>query len=336
MKQNKPIAVVISDIHYDLNTLDVADEATNMAIDKANELGIPLVVAGDLHNTKANIRSECVRRMMTTFKRCDIPAIIVVGNHDKDNERSESHALEFLRLFNTIIDAPIKNLIPNWTIIPYFHDKGELKKYLSTLPKKSRIIMHQGVIGSESGEYIQDRSALTKEDLASFTVISGHYHRSQHFDLPEKGKFTYIGNPFTLNHGEADHPDKGFLLLYEDGKYDFFPTELRKHVHICIEVDETGLRDGQGSDLVQPYDILRVSIHGPQNLLNKVTKDKLRWDNWPKDFRLDPVPIEVKSEVKVETKKQAPSELMDSVIDTASGVSEIQKQRLKTIWKELI
>jgi hypothetical protein len=46
-KNKYPIAVIISDVHYNINTLEVADKAMRMAINRANILNIPLIVAGD-------------------------------------------------------------------------------------------------------------------------------------------------------------------------------------------------------------------------------------------------------------------------------------------------
>lgn len=67
--KTKPEAVLISDIHYNIQTLPLADAAVNMAITKANQLGVPLIVCGDLHDTKANLRGECVNAMLETFSR---------------------------------------------------------------------------------------------------------------------------------------------------------------------------------------------------------------------------------------------------------------------------
>ena len=68
MKTN-PVAILISDVHYNINTLKLADAAMQMAIDEANKLSVPLIVAGDLHDTKANLRGECVNAMLSTFSK---------------------------------------------------------------------------------------------------------------------------------------------------------------------------------------------------------------------------------------------------------------------------
>ena len=77
-----PRAVLISDVHYNLQTLPLADAAMRQAIQKANELQVPLIVAGDLHDTKANLRGECINAMLETFNTCEQDIYFLIGNHD--------------------------------------------------------------------------------------------------------------------------------------------------------------------------------------------------------------------------------------------------------------
>ena len=168
------IAVLISDVHYSLPTLELADKAMRMAIAKANELQVPLIVAGDLHDTKANMRAECVNAMINTFEVCNTEAFILRGNHDSMNEKSTEHALEFLSPYATLL-ATNGNIIPFsgpkcLYLIPYNYNPDELRTYLKTVPPKSTLIMHQGLASSNSGEYIQDKSAINPEDVAGFRV----------------------------------------------------------------------------------------------------------------------------------------------------------------------
>jgi hypothetical protein len=55
---SKPVAVLISDVHFNLSTLELASSAMKMAQNRAVELNVPLVVAGDLTDHKAIIRGE--------------------------------------------------------------------------------------------------------------------------------------------------------------------------------------------------------------------------------------------------------------------------------------
>lgn len=340
MGLKQPIAVLISDVHYSVQTLEVADRATNLAVDKANELGVSLIVAGDLHDTKANMRGECVKVMLDTFQRCVTPSIILVGNHDKINEKSEGHSLEFLRHVATIIAEPVQNLIPYWTLIPYQHDKEVLKDYLKTIKYKN-VIMHQGITGSNSGEYIQDKSAITKDDVAGFRVVSGHYHQRQTIKLPENGTWDYIGNPYTLNFGEANVSEKGYQILYDDGSLKFVPTNLRKHVVISVLAEgkptepwNMNLKYAEPRHTYQ--DIIKFTIKGPKEWLAKLEKKQIaKGHDITQDFRLDLIPIESKSTlVEENVENLAQPELLDSLIDSMTNMENDQKSRLKTLWKE--
>lgn len=322
---SEPIAVLISDIHYSLNTLELADKATRMAIEKANELQVPLIIPGDLHDTKANLRGECIKAMINTLKGCRIAPIVIVGNHCKINEKSEEHSLEFLRPYATIIDKPMRNLFPHWTLIPYYHDTEKLKAYLQTLPKQSNIIMHQGILGSNMGDYIQDKSALSPNDLAGHRVVSGHYHNRQTIRLPNGGIFDYVGNPYTLTYGEANDETKGFQILKEDGSLEFVPTNLRKHV---IWEELVGVTSDQPS--VSSGDIWWIKIRGTREQLQGITKSSVP-TNMP--FKLDLIPTDTKSSPN--NNKLSKQALLDNLIDSLTNTTDDRKNRLKTMWKDL-
>lgn len=336
---SNPIAVLISDVHYSVQTLDVASQATNQAIAKANELKVPLISAGDLHDTKANIRGECIKVMLDDFSKCTIPAIILVGNHDKINEKSEGHSLEFLRHIATIVSHPVKNLIPYWAFIPYQHNPDSMREILNTMKPETSIIMHQGIVGSNSGEYIQDKSAINHEDVADFRVISGHYHQRQDIKCgrPRKGAvglFSYIGNPYTLNFAEANDPEKGFQILYDDGLMEFVPTNLRKH-----KVFESNINDLADESVfsIEPNDILWIKLHGSSENLSKLNKKIVTYNYGIKqDFRLDLIPVESKTTLTEENVANCTQpELLDDLIDSMTNLENDQKARLKSLWKNL-
>lgn len=296
------------------------------AIAKANALQVPLIVAGDLHDTKANLRGECVKAMINTFKTAHITPIIVIGNHDRINEKSIEHSLEFLPPYATLVEFPIKNLIPHLTLIPYHHDPDELKSYLKTIPKGSTLIMHQGISGSNSGEYIQDKSAIIKDDAAGMRVISGHYHARQTIELPDGGTWDYIGNPYTINFGEANDPPKGFQILMDDGSLEFVPTNLRKHVIYEIDLSMSRL-----SPVIFPHasnDLVWLKVKGTREQLNNFKK--------PFDCRLDLIPYESSTNVLENRTSKTQPELLDQLIDSLTNTSDETKIRLKDFWKRLI
>jgi DNA repair exonuclease SbcCD nuclease subunit len=318
-------AVLISDIHYNINTLDVADQTLNMAISVANKLQIPVIVAGDLHDTKAHIRGECVKRLISTLKTCQIRPILLRGNHDSLNEKSEEHSLSFLKDIAEVIEKPVKCDLGY--LIPYHSDTDALRQYLPGIPKGSLLIMHQGVMGTTAGHYIQDKSALTKEDLASFTVISGHYHTRQSFELPDGGRFTYIGNPYTLNFGEANDPEKGFYLLESDGHLEFMPTNMRKHIVL-------NLAPGVEQNKKIHYDDKVWVKYSFQNN-NRITKEEIAKKYGIKQpFKFDLIDLTPNSEKQPIKIGQTQVELMDALIEDHNGISKDQKDRLKVLWRQ--
>ena len=338
---SKPIAVLGSDIHYALSTLPLADAATKQMVAKANELGIPLVIAGDLHDTKSLHRAECQEAMLSTLREAKQDPLILVGNHDRRNEKAPEHALHFLEGVAHLITRPC-----TWdrgalraTLIPYQHDPEEFKKAASQ--SNSLVICHQGIIGADMGHYVQDKSALCKEDVADFRVVSGHYHRRQDIKCgrPRKGAiglFSYIGNPYTLTFAEAKDPPKGFQILMDDGTLEFVPTNLRKHIVMQFSVDDLESGKELHPELPRMNDLVWIKLSGTRSQLAALSKKDLgdRLFSPGFDYRLDKTPIDAEvSETKVEGLSNF--EAMDSVIEDASETAE-QKVELRRLYRELL
>ena len=333
----KPIAVLISDIHYSLATLTVADAALRMAIKVANDLKVMLVVSGDLHDSKANMRAECVNTLIETFKLCDSPPAVLRGNHDACNERSKEHALNFLAPYAMIVDEP-KYIHPIGHFIPYFHDPDELREHLKTLPRGATVIMHQGLTSTNAGDYIQDKSAINPEDVAGLRVISGHYHTRQTTKLPNGGVWDYVGNPYTLTFGEANDPPKGFQILMSDVSLEFIPTNLRKHVVIEYDLttDESKWSAGPINYGGGIQDIVWVRVRGRREQLSKFNKDMwCREKGIPRSVRLDLIPIDSPIQVTNTHLNLTGGTLLDSLIDALPDTDDDNKIRLKRLWKDL-
>jgi DNA repair exonuclease SbcCD nuclease subunit len=343
----KPTAVLISDVHYSVHTLSLADVVMRQAIQRANDLGVHLIVAGDIHDTKANLRGECVKAMIDTIQLCKITPIILVGNHDKINEKSEEHSLEFLRPYAHIVDKP--NLYrgdktQNYEYcVPYQYDLTEFISVLTNIPKGSRIIMHQGLKNSLSGEYVLDRTAVPNEWVQDYRVISGHYHTRQDIKtgiLQEGavGTFSYIGNPYTLNFGEAKDPTKGFQILMDDGSLEFVPTNLRKHTKIMINLDwRISTNDFEPYNCTKD-DILWFNITGPQYLLDRYTKTDLKKEyNLIQDFRVTYNRTDGKTSDIHDSQimNQDQRELLNTIIDDMTNTDDICKIRLKEMVRQI-
>lgn len=337
-KTRTPVAVLISDIHYSLPTLALADAAMRQAIAKANELNIPLIVAGDLHDTKANIRAECVSALLITYSLAEVPTYTLVGNHDLINEKSEDNALEFLRNNTKLIRHP-----QYWKesydifLVPYQSTPQRIKSELDKMQDVT-IIMHQGIEGSDQGHYIQDPTAIPQDWVKDFRVISGHYHRRQDIKTgrPQKGcvgVFSYIGNPYTLNYGEANDPPKGFQILMDDGTLEFVPTNLRKHV--VLEMTMNDLSFTTTTPEINPDDLVWLKIKGPREELAKLDRETIvtLLDIRAK-LKLDLIPNDSTPDVESLPKDLPQGELLDKLIDSIPSDTDDRKERLKSLWRK--
>src|SRR5579859_5876578 len=174
----KAIAVVISDIHFNLHTLPIASKALSSAVNTANDLNLPLVIAGDLNDTKAIIRAEVANKLIDILRSARTPVYILVGNHDRINEREHEHGLNYLKPYANIVDEPSMLENEDVFLVPYFNNP-QLIKTSDVIPYGVILIMHQGFQGALMGDYVLDKTSISPEVVKNHTVISGHYHKHQ-------------------------------------------------------------------------------------------------------------------------------------------------------------
>lgn len=334
-EQNKtPVAVLIADIHFTVPTLELASKSLMAAIEHANKLEVPLVVAGDTFDTKAVLRAECVNKALECLSLSETTVYMLVGNHDLINEKGSEHVLHCLGHSVWVIDEPTWIDHLDSYLIPYTSDLTQLDILLEA--GGSRIIMHQGVQTAYMGHYQQDKSSLPKDTFSNHRVISGHYHRRQDIKCgrPRKGAvglFSYIGNPYTLSFGEANDPEKGYQILNSDGTLTFVPLNLRKHVILERHVDELYAP----VENVNPDDLIWLKVTGPYLQLEKLKKGeagtKLFGHN---NFKFDKLPTD-SPKLDVKSDKLTGEQIFDSLIDNTDEKAE-EKEALKSLWRELI
>lgn len=332
----KPKAVLISDIHFTLTTLELAKKALTMAKDKAFELKVPLIICGDTLDNKAIMRAECVNALLDILSYTPynyVETLILVGNHDLLNEKGAEHSLRFLDTHCCIVDKPIFNSSLELYLVPYIGDKILLQEVLSKIPKGSTIIMHQGVQSAYMGHYVQDKTSLPKESFEGYRVISGHYHKSQDIECGDS-LYTYVGNPYTLSYGEALDGPKGFKLLNEDNSLTFIPTNLRKH--IVLERTQYDLLDP-----VPDYnmgDLVHLKVTGSAIELENLDKNEVGKKLFGhSNFKFDKIAYDLPKTLASSTEKEKlnDSEMLDHIIDTTKE-SESIKTHLKSLWRELL
>lgn len=332
----KPVAVVIADVHYNINTLDLADAAVRTAMRKAEDLKVPLVIAGDLHDTKAILRGECVNRMIDTFKSANCEIILMVGNHCMLNEKSKEHSLEFLRPYARVVDRVRKGLLGDIVFIPYISDAAELKSILDSLPRGSTILAHTGVQTAYMGHYAQDKSSLPPEAFDGFRVISGHYHRRQDIKCGKTGLFSYIGNPYSLNFGEAQDGPKGYQILMSDGSLEFVELPLRRHRVFSLQLSGKELVSHVDHHVfANPGDLVWLKVSGVRSELRTINKVKLGMKLFGhSNYKLDLIPTD-QEKLTVPVQDLTNGQIFDLIID-GTGEDEAYRQQLKSLWREIL
>jgi len=329
----RPKAVLISDVHFDLSILPLASKVTQMAIDKANDLAVPLCVLGDLHNSKANLRGECMNEMLRLFSQpMKHRPFILIGNHDMLNEKGRGHSLGFLSPYAKIIDEVHYEETLAATFIPYSRRPYEPASLCNRSWGSTLCLVHQGLLGGVAGEYFNDRSALQQQALAGLRIISGHYHAQQTTILPNGGQHDFLGNPYSLSFGEAADPEKGFHVLMEDNSLVFQPTGLRRHSIITIHRSVLNSFNFTYNGL----DILWIKIAGPRSELESLNRKKVAeaLSLPPTGWKLDLIPTDA-VQLTTPTPQVSKEELLDKVIDSVQNTTEAQKSRLKALWKDL-
>lgn len=329
-KDKYALAVLISDIHFNLKTVDIASVALQQAYDYANDADLPLIIAGDLHDTKANVRGECINAINKILEPGMVDTYIIVGNHDLINEKSNENSLGFIK--NATIVNYSHRMFNPIQLIAYQSNVETFKMLVNSTPKNRIIICHQGLIGTEAGEYFHDKSAIDMAELPDRRIISGHYHTRQTIELPNGGFWDYIGNPYTLTFGEAKDPEKGFQVLYSDGSLEFIPTNLRKHIVIDIPYDKIDIQL-EDYAMLTPANLVWVKIRGPKEELVKLNKQEVGSElGLHIPFKLELISDKVETkQFTTQTKDQ--SKLFDEVIQNQSGITNDKKKTLKKLWK---
>lgn len=268
--------VAISDVHVSIKNLDVSKATLIQALNKARELNVPLVVAGDLNDGKAIMRSEWVKMLIDLFTEySDVVICVLVGNHDLDNKNSENNSLYFLKTITNVtlwysartvkLNGELWGVIPYQTTIEQMH--VELEKMKAEGVK--RLIIHQGILSAYMGDYVVDESSIAPEAFKDFEVVlSGHYHKAQRVSVIDSETIIqYFGSPFTVNFGESNQEKFIWVVEQFDGKINLQPimTNVRRHVQIIW--DQETLHHAGKLQIIPDGSLLKVVVKGTKEFV---------------------------------------------------------------------
>lgn len=236
--------------------------------DIAEELGNPVLILGDLLDTKEVVRSRCLNLVYDRLKRSRLQFTILVGNHDWHNLQCEDHSLRILsELPNTrIVDRPtrLKMGAHSALLMPYYHDVAQFEAVLDSEEPCELLVMHQGVSGFDYGNgriAEQEEGVIPLRLLKRFKkVISGHFHAYQ-----EKGNLVFLGTPFSHSFGESNQ-EKYIGIFHEDSlELELIETPFPRHVTIELACGEELADSPLGAAINhRPRDLIRAVLTGSQ------------------------------------------------------------------------
>lgn len=324
--------VIINDVHFNIANLEKATFALRSAFVYALEHKLPVIIAGDLNDTKAIIRGEVMNRLIELFEEFyqKIQIHILIGNHDLLNEKMNGkHSLNFLKPYANLLEGSgMVNAKHKLGFISYQSTPEDFLTAIKRFPKGHTVVCHQGFRGAFMGEYVQDKSSVDPKDVADWTIVSGHYHQRQ-----KLGTIQYLGNPYTINFAEAEDPAKGFSVLdVTTGETAIHELDLPRHVIF----DAPWSQIHAASFDYRPNDIIMLRIHGTKADLSGVKRDAVLKKFFPDatgPVRLELVPEETKNDIKVDITD--PTKVLNDIIK-ASDETAARKKQLLALAEELL
>jgi DNA repair exonuclease SbcCD nuclease subunit len=326
--------IATSDVHGNQKNMEPFRQVIKASLEAAKTRDCPLVIAGDLNDTKAVLRSEFVETICSMFcEYSNVEKYVLVGNHDMNNHHNHlDHSLEFMKhLPNTVVidTAQFVQLgsdSKEWYFIPYRHTNEEIIKELEVARKAgaTNLIMHQGIMGASQSEYVLDQSSISLDKLVGFdTVLLGHYHKHQTLE-----NATYFGSPFSVSFAEANQ-SKGIWEISEEGTVmTSIKTNCREHI-------ELRWIDDIPNDLPQLREdsIVKVILEGSKEFCLKYSKDDIK--KMLKVNNLSIVP-EIKTQAKrrIEAHKvHKPYEVINDYLEQSD--TNLDKNELKKFLQEI-
>ena len=321
----------ISDVHISIKNLDVSIQVLKEALELARSRKVPLLISGDLNDTKAVMRSEWVTALIDLFQEySDVEVYALTGNHDMDNKNASTHSLQFLDLIDnvTVIDRYSIHDFDEvrFAIIPYQPTKEDFIFRLNQARAVGikNIIAHQGILGAFMGDYIVDETSVSPDELSDFDIVLlGHYHKHQ--TLGSKNHIIYCGSPFTVNFGEADQI-KFIHMVQNEGtlfQLERIETQARRHVKFVIESDEDVSKIES-----KPGSLAQVVIKGPKEFVKKHNDvDKLKKIIGAQSVSIVPE-ITRQSEHRISAEiLHSPLKVIDTYLESADTI--LDKNKLK-------
>lgn len=240
------------------------------------EIGNPVLILGDLFDTKEIIRGKIFNYVRMRLRTSKLHFFIMVGNHDWFNLDCLEHSLEsFKDLPNvTIIDRP--TLIGTTLLMPYYDDVAAFQKAIQdpAYAEAEVLFMHQGVIGFDYGNgHVADGNGHGEMDFTTTVrfrkVYSGHFHK-----YAIRGNLMFLGTPFTQDFGESDQTKYLGVFDTETGEMELAETPFPSHRTVDVELAQNPNEDVRRIYSDKGSDILRIRLIGTEMQIGMVDQSE--------------------------------------------------------------
>jgi DNA repair exonuclease SbcCD nuclease subunit len=253
--------LVIGDPHVTHKSMD----RIAVLFDMIEDFGMPVIILGDLFDTKEIIRGKCFNYVYKRLKASRQQFTILVGNHDWFNLDCQEHSLEALKELDnvTIVDEPKMSM--GMLFVPYYDDLNKFYEAVNNpiFDSAKTLFMHQGVIGFDYGNgFIADGNGhgeITSDKIRPFKkIISGHFHK-----FAESDNLMFLGTPFSHTFGETDQVKYIGVFDPDYQTIELMETPFPRHRTLEIDLSEENPKKLLKS-LLNEKDIFRCKLIGTE------------------------------------------------------------------------
>lgn len=272
--------VVFSDLHISIYNVEAVLNIVNQIVDycKKNKI-FTVICLGDVFDSRKAqplLSLKLFEKILFEFYQVGIEFICIKGNHEKvDYNSNDSYLDQYYHYPGfKLYDNDELDLFERirFHFLSFFNEEVYIENLKPDLLKngKNYLFTHIGINGvlNNSGERVNN--PIKNELFKDFDkVFSGHFHNRY-----ENGKIIYIGSVMPTNFGEDN--DKGFMILNENGSYEFVNLNFPKYEKVLIDINNFDKEQEQ--KLLQEYsnsgDHIRFEFMGDSSKIKSLDKTK--------------------------------------------------------------
>lgn len=257
--------LIVGDIQCKRENLHLVEKL----FDTIEEIGLPVILLGDLLERRGLIEAECLNAYYKYFKASKLKFYVIVGNHEMLSIHSKETALLPLKSLSNVVLVDTPTFLGQNTgvlLVPYYRNPIEFLNSI-TFPGVKYLIGHQGVKEFTLGSGYTETEAVNIKDLKQFKqVICGHYHSPQ-----ERENVVYLGSPFSHSFSEANEVKRLGIFDEEQGLISYIETDFPKHLSFDVNCDEFAKGDTISAAGDNFY---RVCLKGSADNISKFPKEQ--------------------------------------------------------------